>query len=117
MLRYPSEYRSRLQAWRNRADDYAYRLKIRITPHVADAAERRRIFCIISGLLDSLQDLIRVHGSNPQKAHQVLRDIMVKSPLKLTVLQFLKNLMAALPAALQTHITRQDLLLALLSYR
>lgn len=117
MLSYPSEYRSRLQAWRNRADDYAYRLKIRITSHVPDAAERRRIFSIITGLLDSLQDLIRVHGNNPQKAHQVLSDIMVKTPLKLTVLQLLKNLVTALPESLQAHITRQDLLLSLLGCR
>lgn len=99
-----SNRRKYLRAWRERAEHYAYKLKLLITPMVPNATQRHDIFVKINRIIDAVQDFIMVHAGNIARARCSMADASFSSPLKDTLLLRHGSLLSTLPAALVTSL-------------
>lgn len=108
-----SHRRNCLRAWRERAEHYAYKLKLLITPLVSNAIHRRDLFIKINRFIDAVQDFIMVHAGNISRARCSLADASFSSPLKQTLLLRHVSLLSTLPDALVSCLALQNFLQAL----
>ncbi len=102
--------RNCLRAWRERAEHYAYKLKLLITPMVPNAIRRRDIFIKISCIIDAVQDFIMVHAGNISRARCSMADASFSSPLKDVLLLRHGSLLSTLPEAIVSSLTLQKFL-------